>query len=88
MSQVSHVIVDEVDTMMTQGFAADIEGLTKPILTNPARREDAQFVFVTATLTRAVRKLLDEGNFPNVREKCDLYSISHVCLYIVSVCSR
>ena len=64
--QVTHVVVDEVDTMLTQGFAADIEKLTRPVLCNPERRDTAQFVFVTATLTKEVRKLLDEGNYPKV----------------------
>lgn len=61
------MVVDEVDTMLTQGFAADIEKLTRPVLCNPERRDTAQFVFVTATLTKEVRKLLDEGNYPKVR---------------------
>ncbi|CAM9869581.1 unnamed protein product, partial [Hapterophycus canaliculatus] len=65
---VNFVVVDEVDTMLTQGFAADIEKLTRPMLSNPERRETAQFVFVTATLTKAVRNLLGEdGSYPKVR---------------------
>lgn len=68
MPQVNYVVVDEVDTMLTQGFAADIEKLTRPMLSNPERRETAQFVFVTATLTKAVRKLLEDGNYPKVRK--------------------
>ena len=66
MPQVNYVVVDEVDTMLTQGFAADIEKLTRPMLSNPERRETTQFVFVTATLTKAVRKLLEDGNYPKV----------------------
>eukprot|EP00903_Cladosiphon_okamuranus_P008510 g8174.t1 len=68
MSKVNYVVVDEVDTMLTQGFAADIEKLTRPMLANPERRETGQFVFVTATLTKAVRKLLEDGNYPKVRQ--------------------
>eukprot|EP00752_Nemacystus_decipiens_P008081 g7222.t1 len=68
MSKVNYVVVDEVDTMLTQGFAADIEKLTRPMLFNPERRETAQFVFVTATLTKAVRKLLEDGNYPRIRQ--------------------
>lgn len=64
--QVSHVVIDEVDTMMTQGFRGDIEKLSAPILTQPTRRDSASFVFVTATFTKAVRRLLDEGNYPKV----------------------
>lgn len=63
----NYVVVDEVDTMLTQGFAADIEKLTRPMLANPERRDIAQFIFVTATLTKAVRKLLgEEGSYPKV----------------------
>lgn len=71
--QANYVVVDEVDTMLTQGFAADIEKLTRPMLSNPERREKAQFVFVTATLTKAVRKLLEDGNYPKVSlAKCKI----------------
>lgn len=59
--------MDEVDTMLTQGFAADIDKLNRPLLSNPNRRDTAQYVFVTATLTKAVRKLLGEdGDYPKV----------------------
>ncbi|CAM9813894.1 unnamed protein product, partial [Scytosiphon promiscuus] len=69
MSKVNFVVVDEVDTMLTQGFAADIEKLTRPMLSNPERRETAQFIFVTATLTKAVKNLLGEdGGYPKVRQ--------------------
>lgn len=64
--QVTHVVIDEVDTMMTQGFRGDIEKLSAPILTQPTRRDNASFFFVTATFTKAVRRLLDEGNYPKV----------------------
>lgn len=69
------MVIDEVDTMMTQGFAADIEKLTRPMLANPERRDSAQFIFVTATLTKAVRKLLDEGNYPKVGSAHHAYSV-------------
>lgn len=78
--QVTHVVVDEVDTMLTQGFAADIEKLTRPVLCNPERRDTAQFVFVTATLTKEVRKLLDEGNYPKVR--CVILLYGQPCIEI------
>lgn len=69
-SKVTQVVVDEMDTMLTQGFSPDIDKLTRPMLTNPERRESTQFVFVTATLTKAVRKLLDEGKYPKVCRCC------------------
>ncbi|CAN0496389.1 unnamed protein product, partial [Ectocarpus sp. 12 AP-2014] len=69
MSKANYVVVDEVDTMLTQGFAADIEKLNRPLLANPTRRDTAQLIFVTATLTKAVRKLLGEdGDYPKVRQ--------------------
>ncbi|CAN0121971.1 unnamed protein product [Ectocarpus sp. 4 AP-2014] len=69
MSKANYVVVDEVDTMLTQGFAADIEKLNRPLLANPNRRDTAQLIFVTATLTKAVRKLLGEdGDYPKVRQ--------------------
>lgn len=77
------MVVDEVDTMLTQGFAADIEKLTRPMLANPQRRESAQFVFVTATLTKAVRKLLEEGNYPKVLWYCRSCRPRHVFLLMI-----
>ncbi|CAN0314691.1 unnamed protein product, partial [Discosporangium mesarthrocarpum] len=79
-TQVTHVVIDEVDTMLTQGFGPDIRALTAPLLA-PRRGEGGagakggiggeggrgkQFVFVTATLTNAVRRLLEDGDFPKV----------------------
>lgn len=52
--------------MLTQGFGPDIDKLTRAILTRPERREVAQFVFVTATLTKAVRRLMEEEKYPKV----------------------
>ena len=67
LSQVTHVIIDEVDTMLVQGFGPDIKRLLSPILFSPARKESVQFVLATATLTKAVRRLLEDGEFPPCR---------------------
>ena len=64
MSQVSHVIIDEVDTMLVQGFGPDLKQLLGPILFSPKRKESVQFILATATMTKAVRRLLDEGSLP------------------------
>lgn len=79
-SKVTQVVVDEMDTMLTQGFSPDIDKLTRPMLANPERRESTQFVFVTATLTKAVRKLLDEGKYPEVCGCCN-GRFSSNCMY-------
>ena len=67
LSRTTHVIIDEVDTMLVQGFGPDIKELLGPILFSPQRREDVQFIVATATMTKAVRKLLDEGGLPPCR---------------------
>ncbi|KAJ1415827.1 P-loop containing nucleoside triphosphate hydrolase protein [Ochromonadaceae sp. CCMP2298] len=76
-SQVTHVIIDEVDTMLTQGFGSDIRAILRSVIARPPpppllegevrKIEDkpAQLVMATATLTKAVRVLLEdvEGGF-------------------------
>lgn len=78
-SQVNQVIIDEVDTMLTQGFGSDIRAVLRSVLAANKRaslksadaeageapelevaREDVQLVMATATLTKAVRALLDD----------------------------
>ena len=65
LSQITHVVIDEVDTMLTQGFGPDIEQLIRP-LTRDGGKEGVQLVLTTATVTKAVRALL-EKDFPPVR---------------------
>lgn len=65
--KVTHVIIDEVDTMLIQGFGPDIKDLLGPILFSPERKTEVQFVLATATMTKAVRKLLEGGDLPPVR---------------------
>ncbi len=95
LSQVRHVIIDEVDTMLTQGFGADIRAILRSVVANrilhaadnnqqeetqeaepeeelapgqmPRLRKQpkeevkpAQLVMATATLTKAVKALLDD----------------------------
>jgi superfamily II DNA/RNA helicase len=67
LSKTTHVVIDEVDTMLVQGFGPEIKELLGPILFSPQRREAVQFVVATATMTKAVRKLLDEGSLPPCR---------------------
>lgn len=66
-SQVSHVIIDEVDTMLTQGFGANIRTILRSVMTkridetvDGSERKPAQLVMATATLTKAVRSLLGD----------------------------
>ena len=52
---------------LLQGFGPDIKQLLGPILFSPERRAEVQFVLATATLTPAVRRLLEEGDLPPCR---------------------
>lgn len=73
LSRVRTVIIDEVDTMLTQGFGADIRAILRSVLTRASAKTDAeeeeegqsdgdgvQLVMATATLTKAVKALLEE----------------------------
>ena len=54
------MIIDEVDTMLTQGFGSDIRGILRSVLAgkkSEGRAEEPQVVMATATLTKAVRRL-------------------------------
>jgi len=64
LSQVTHVVIDEVDTMLTQGFGPDIKALTRQLI---KKQDQTQFVMVSATVTTALKKLLNEGEFPKIR---------------------
>jgi superfamily II DNA/RNA helicase len=94
LSHVNHVVIDEVDTMMTQGFGKDIRAILNSVIANKTRQAEAanaiisvdadtdtdtastsqiatqpeklQLIMATATLTKAVRALLEdveEGSF-------------------------
>ncbi|CAM9912209.1 unnamed protein product, partial [Phaeothamnion confervicola] len=53
--------------MLMQGFGPDIKKLVGPVLGSVERKNSVQFIFVTATLTKAVRQLLEDGDYPKVR---------------------
>ena len=72
LSHVSHIVIDEVDTMLTQGFGPDIRAILRAGLNKHAEAgaagvtgSPAQVVMATATLTKAVKQLLNDvdGNF-------------------------
>lgn len=66
-SQVAHVVVDEMDTMLKDGFGPDLKRLMVP-LEAKSKREKVQYLMATATLTPAVKRLMaEEGNFPKTR---------------------
>ena len=64
LSQVTHIIIDEVDTMLTQGFGSDIRAILRSVITykNPEEKS-VQLVMATATLTKAVRLLINDVQF-------------------------
>ena len=70
LSQVTHVIIDEVDTMLTQGFGSDIRGILRSVLGNKANigvnQKETQIIMATATLTKAVRKLMADVDGFNI----------------------
>eukprot|EP01035_Chromulina_nebulosa_P021504 gene21504-27847_t len=80
LSHVKHVIIDEVDTMFLQGFGPDIRGLLRAVLSvkpTPSTSslytylsQPPQLVFVTATLTKSVKQLLQDLT-GNTDEKSD-----------------
>jgi superfamily II DNA/RNA helicase len=71
LSHVTHIIIDEVDTMLTQGFGPDVRAVLRAGLNkhadplSGASSEPAQVVMCTATLTKPVKQLLSDvnGNF-------------------------
>ncbi|KAL8487039.1 hypothetical protein ACS0TY_023653 [Phlomoides rotata] len=59
---ITYLVLDEADTMFDHGFGPDIRKFLQP-LRNRASRPDGlgfQTVLVTATMTKAVQKLVDE----------------------------
>lgn len=62
-SQVTHVIIDEVDTMLIQGFGNEVREMLRATLGRKPkdyRSSRCQLIMATATLTAAVRSLLDD----------------------------
>ena len=63
LSQVDTVIIDEVDTMLMQGFGPDIRAILRTVMMRKSGNSSpVQLVMATATLTKAVRALLTDVN--------------------------
>lgn len=71
LGSVTHVVLDEVDTMLEQGFQPDVARVLHPLLYGgTSRRSDAdqfelredapQVILTTATLTNAVKRFLGD----------------------------
>lgn len=65
---IKYVALDEADTMFDRGFAPEIRKFLGPLRNRSRQPGDPGFqtVLVTATITKAVQKLLDE-EFPGIR---------------------
>ncbi|XP_031505307.1 DEAD-box ATP-dependent RNA helicase 39 [Nymphaea colorata] len=59
---IRYLVLDEADTMFDRGFGPDIRKFLSPLKNRAAKPNDPgyQTVLVTATLTKAVQKLIDE----------------------------
>ncbi|KAG8052518.1 hypothetical protein GUJ93_ZPchr0001g31272 [Zizania palustris] len=59
---IKYLVLDEADTMFDQGFGPDIRKFLAPLKNRAAKLGDQGFqtVLVTATMTKAVQKLIDE----------------------------
>ena len=65
-SQVKHVVIDEMDTMLKDGFGPDLKRLLVPI-EQKSKRDKVQYLMATATLTPAVKRLMEHEQFPKTR---------------------
>ncbi|CAH9101603.1 unnamed protein product [Cuscuta europaea] len=59
---IKYLVLDEADTMFDRGFGPDIRKFLGPLKSRTAKSDDQGFqtVLVTATMTKAVQKLVDE----------------------------
>lgn len=59
---IKYVVLDEADTMFDRGFGPDLRKFLNPLRNRASKPGDKGFqtVLVTATITKAVQKLLDE----------------------------
>ncbi|KAF8663199.1 hypothetical protein HU200_055801 [Digitaria exilis] len=59
---IKYLVLDEADTMFDQGFGPDIRKFLAPLKNRASKPGDQGFqtVLVTATMTKAVQKLIDE----------------------------
>lgn len=59
---IKYLVLDEADTMFDRGFGPDIRKFLAPLKNRAAKADNQGFqtVLVTATMTKAVQKLIDE----------------------------
>ena len=57
------VVLDEADTMLDRGFGVEVQAVLKAVRSKPI---PARVVLVSATMTKQVRRLVNE-NFPSIR---------------------
>jgi superfamily II DNA/RNA helicase len=80
LGEVTHVVVDEMDTMLEQGFENDLKRILYPVLyrkqpTQPVnpdvdyKESSPKLVLTSATLTQAVQKLVGDTSSPRVNAK-------------------
>jgi superfamily II DNA/RNA helicase len=80
LGEVTHVVVDEMDTMLEQGFENDLKKILYPVLyhkqpnqsVNPAvdyTEASPKLVLTSATLTQAVQKLVGDTSSPLANAK-------------------
>lgn len=68
IGSVRYIVVDEIDTMLENGFQGDIDVLLKGV--NNRKEDDTQVIVTTATMTKAVRRILDlEGGTSALNKK-------------------
>ncbi|KAA6420269.1 MAG: DEAD-box ATP-dependent RNA helicase 39-like [Trebouxia sp. A1-2] len=60
---VQYVVLDEADTMFDRGFGPEVEKVLGPLRSKP---EPAHCILVAATLTKPIRRLLEE-KFPDMK---------------------
>ncbi|KAL3130557.1 hypothetical protein ABBQ38_008365 [Trebouxia sp. C0009 RCD-2024] len=60
---VQYVVLDEADTMFDRGFGPEVEKVLGPLRSKP---QPAQCILVAATLTKPIRRLLEE-KFPDMQ---------------------
>lgn len=57
LGEVQWLVIDEADTMFDQGFGAEVEHLLSALKSKP---QPAQVILVSATMTKAVERLVKE----------------------------
>lgn len=80
LSRVQHVVLDEMDTIVEQGFVGDLRELLYPIMYHKQAgqkgidpetdlQEDApRLVFTSATMTQAIQKILGDGELVGAKK--------------------